>query len=94
MKLPFNHKLSESSYFFVLLIYYIDQFHNFTLTLLIYCKLIDIMEKLDNHIFEAITQLTSNKKQPNESATHSSEELEELNIDKKRLTEKLKWLVE
>ena len=52
------------------------------------------MEKLDNHIFEAITQLTSNKKQPNESATHSSEELGELNIDKKRLTEKLKWLVE
>ena len=54
------------------------------------------MEKLDNHIFEAITQLRSNKKQPNESAimTHLSEELEELNIDKKWLTERLKWLVE
>ena len=53
------------------------------------------MEKLDNHIFEAITQLRSNKKQPNESAimTHLSEELEELNIDKKQLTERLKWLV-
>ena len=65
-----------------------------TLRLLIDCKLIDIMEKLDNHIFEAITQLRSNKKQPNESAimTHLSEELEELNIDKKRLTERLKWL--
>ena len=52
------------------------------------------MEKLDNHIFEAITQLRSNKKQPNESAimTHLSGELEELNIDKKRLTERLKWL--
>ena len=54
------------------------------------------MEKLDNHIFEAITQLRSNKKLLNESAimNHISEELEELNIDKKRLTEKLKWLVE
>ena len=54
------------------------------------------MEKLDNHIFEAITQLRSNKKQPNEIAimTHLSEELEELNIDKKQLTERLKWLVE
>ena len=53
------------------------------------------MEKLDNHIFEAITQLRSNKKQPNESAimTYLSEELEELNIDKKQLSERLKWLV-
>ena len=52
------------------------------------------MEKLDNHIFEAITQLRSNKKQPNESAimTHLSEELEELNIDKKWLTERLKYI--
>ena len=43
------------------------------------------MEKLDNHIFEAITPLRSDKKQPNESATmtHLSEKLEELNIDKK-----------
>ena len=54
------------------------------------------MEKLDNHIFEAITPLRSDKKQPNESATmtHLSEKLEELNIDKKQLTERLKWLVE
>ena len=53
------------------------------------------MEKLDSHFFEAITQLRSNKKQPNESTimTHLSEELEELNIDKKRLSERLKWLV-
>ena len=52
------------------------------------------MEKLDNHIFEAITQLRSYKKQPNESAimTHLSEELEELNIDKKWLTERLKYI--
>ena len=61
---------------------------------ILYCKLIDIMEKLDNHIFKAITQLRSTKKQPNESAimTHLSEELEELNIDKKRLTERLKYI--
>ena len=54
------------------------------------------MEKLDNHISEAITQLRSYKKQPNESAimSHFLEELEELNIDKKQLTERLKWLVE
>ena len=52
------------------------------------------MEKLDNHIFEAITQLRSNKKESNESAimTHLSEELEELNIDKKWLTERLKYI--
>ena len=43
------------------------------------------MEKLDNHIFEAVTPLRGSKKQPNESATmtHLSEKLEELNIDKK-----------
>ena len=55
------------------------------------------MEKLGSHIFEAVTQfLRSNKKQPNESTImiHVSEELEELNIDKKRLTERLKWIVE
>ena len=54
------------------------------------------MEKLDSHIFEAITQLRSNKKQLDESTvmTHLSEELEELNIDKKRQTERLKWFVE
>ena len=61
---------------------------------ILYCKLIDRMEKLDNHIFKAITQLRSTKKQPNESAimTHLSEELEELNIDKKWLTERLKYI--
>ena len=54
------------------------------------------MDKLDSHIFEAITQLRSNKKQPNESTimNNLSEKLEELNMDKKRLTERLKWLVE
>ena len=54
------------------------------------------MEKLDSYIFEAITQLRSNKKQSDESTimTHLSEKLEELNIEKKRLTERLKWLVE
>ena len=54
------------------------------------------MKKLGNHIFEAVSQFRSNKKQPNESAImiHLSEELEELNIDKKRLTQRLKWLVE
>ena len=58
--------------------------------------LIDKMEKLDSNIFEAITQLRSNKKQPNESTimTHISEKIEELNIDKKRLIERLNWLVE
>ena len=61
---------------------------------ILYCKLIDIMEKLDNHIFKAITQLRSTKKQPNKSAimTHLSEELEELNIDTKRLTERSKYI--
>ena len=50
------------------------------------------MEKLDSHIFEVMTQLKSNKKQPNKSTimTHLSERLEELNIDKKRLTERFK----
>ena len=54
------------------------------------------MEKLDSYIIEAITQLRSNKKQSDESTimTHLSEKLEELNIEKKRLTERLKWLVE
>ena len=48
------------------------------------------MEKLDSHIFDAITQLRSTKKQPNESTilTLSSEKLEELFIDKKWLPKK------
>ena len=52
------------------------------------------MEKLYSHIFEAVTQLRRNKKQPNESTimTHLSEDLEELNIDKKWLTEGLNGL--
>ena len=54
------------------------------------------MEKLNSHISETIPQLRSNKKQSNESAimAHLSEELEKLNIDKKRPTERFKWLVE
>ena len=48
------------------------------------------MGKSDKHISEAITQLTSNKKQPTESTimTHLSKELKELNVDKKRLTDR------
>ena len=49
------------------------------------------MEKLGSHIFEAVTRfLRSNKKQPNESTImiQVSEELEEVNIDKKWLTER------
>ena len=54
------------------------------------------MKKLDSHIFDDITQLRSNKKQPNESPimTLLSEKLAELNIGKKQLTERLKRLVE
>ena len=54
------------------------------------------MEKLDSHVSDAITQLRSNKKQPNESRilTLLSEKPEELNIDKKWLTKKLKGPVE
>ena len=50
------------------------------------------MEKLDSHIFDAITQLRRNKKQPNESTilTLPLEKLEELFIDKKWLTKKIK----
>ena len=46
--------------------------------------LVDIMEKLDSHVFNAITQLTNNKIQPNESeiVTILSENLDGLNIDK------------
>ena len=54
----------------------------------------NIMEKLHNHIFDAITQERSNKKQLNESTIMNllSEKLEELNTDKKQLTERLKQL--
>ena len=54
------------------------------------------MEKSDGHIFVAITQSRNKKKQPNKSTimTHLSEKLKELNIDKQRLTQRLKWLVE
>ena len=54
------------------------------------------MEKLHKHIFDAITQERSNKKQLNESTIMNllSEKLEELNTDKKQLTERLKQLVE
>ena len=54
------------------------------------------MEKLHNHIFDAITQERSNKKQLNESTIMNllSEKLEELNTDKKQLIERLKQLAE
>ena len=54
------------------------------------------MKKLDSHIFDALTQLRSSEKQPNESRIMNilSEKLEELNIDKEQLTERLKLLVE
>ena len=54
------------------------------------------MGKLGDYIFEAITQLRCNKNRLNESTkmTRSSEKLEELNLDKKRLTERLHWLAE
>ena len=54
------------------------------------------MKKLDSHIFDALTQLRSSEKQPNESSIMNilSEKLEELNIDKEQLTERLKLLVE
>ena len=52
------------------------------------------MEKLGRHIFGAITQLRSSKKQPNESLiiTHLSEKLEQLNSDKTRQTRRSKRL--
>ena len=54
------------------------------------------MDKLDSHTFDAITRLRNNKKQLNESTimTLLSGKLEELSIDKNRLTERLKQLVE
>ena len=54
------------------------------------------MKKLDSHIFDVLTQLRSSEKQPNESSIMNilSEKLEELNIDKEQLTERLKRLVE
>ena len=56
--------------------------------------LIDLMEKLGRHIFGAITQFRSSKKQPNESLiiTHLSEKLEQLNSDKTRQTRRSKRL--
>ena len=54
------------------------------------------MKKLDSHIFDALTQLRSNKKQPTEGRIMNllSEKLEELNIYNEQLTERLKRLVE
>ena len=54
------------------------------------------MEKLDSHIFDAVTKLRSNKNQLDESTIMAllSEKLEGLNIDKDQLTERLKRLVE
>ena len=58
------------------------------------------MEKLDRHVFEAITQLRSNKKQSNESIVilivilTYQKNWRNQTFDKKQLTEGLKWLVE
>ena len=54
------------------------------------------MKKLDSHIFDALTQLRSSKKQPTEGRIMNflSEKLEELNIYNEQLIERLKWLVE
>ena len=54
------------------------------------------MKKLDSHIFDALSQLRSSKKQPTEGRIMNllSEKLEELNIYNEQLTERLKRLVE
>ena len=61
------------------------------------------MKKLDSHIFDAVIHLRNNKRQQNESTiiqqnentimTLLSRKLEELNIDKEQLTDRLKRLV-
>lgn len=55
--------------------------------------LIDIIGKLDSHVFHAIDHSKSNKKQSNESIifTPFSEKLDVLNIDKERITESSNW---
>ena len=61
------------------------------------------MKKLDSHIFDAVIHLRNNKRQQNKSTiiqqnestimTLLSRKLEELNIDKEQLTDRLKRLV-
>ena len=54
------------------------------------------MKELDSYISEAINQLRSSKKQPNENAIFNllSEKLEAIAINKDQLTERLNYLVE
>ena len=54
------------------------------------------MEKLDSYISEAINQLRSSKKQPNENAFYNllSEKLEAVAINKEHLTKRLNYVVE
>ena len=54
------------------------------------------MKELDSYITEAINQLRSSKKQPNENTIFNLllEKLEAIAINKKRLTEILNYLVE
>ena len=54
------------------------------------------MKELDSYIFEAINQLRSSKKQPNENIIFNQllENLEAIAINKEQLTERLNYLVE
>ena len=54
------------------------------------------MKELDSYIFEAIHQLRSSKKQPNENTIFNLllEKLEAIAINKEQLTERLNYLVE
>ena len=54
------------------------------------------MKELDSYIFEAINQLRSSKKQPNENTIFNLllEKLEAIAINKEQLTERLNYLVE
>ena len=55
-----------------------------------------MMKELDSYISEAINQLRSSKKQPNENAIFNLllEKLEATAINKEQLTERLNYLVE
>ena len=54
------------------------------------------MKELDSYIFEAINQLRSSKKQPNENTIFNLllEKPEAIAINKEQLTERLNYLVE
>ena len=54
------------------------------------------MKELDSYIFEAINQLRSSKKQPNENTIFNLllEKLEAIAINKEQLTERLNYPVE